>query len=280
MELIKLKPHHYREWHGAASHKREIWPWWILGDCLLQGDSLFSLFDGPEPCLWEVTVTRVLLLACSAEVHGMQCLSGKAAGAEGESEELLSSVDSHQRKTVLNLGSCWTHFVLTEASVSQEVMSMASTRSFEATLFPGITWISPELDVLLVCASVSGVSLQCYYPYAAFPSPLVVCCHLLSPLKITKSWYLPEEKARTLYCPLHTCSRGFCTCICSLASESWNILGYLFEISNECQEAFCSWKWRRTAEADKSAFSCWSLEHTNQNSKHKRYMEYKTEFSG
>lgn len=153
---------------------------------------------------------------------------------------------------------------------------MASTRRFEALLFPGVTWTSPELGVLLVTASVSGVSLQCYYPYAAFLSPLVICCCLLSPLIITKSWYLLEEKALTVYCLLHACCLGFYTCFCSLVSESWKVLGYLFKVSSECQEAFCSWKWRKTAEADKSAFSCWFLQHMKQNRKHKRYMEYKT----
>lgn len=126
----------------------------------------------------------------------------------------------------------------------------------------------------------------CFRNFSAVLLPLcnlsLPFAHLLSPVrasKITKSWYILEEKALTLCCLLHTRSLGFYTCICPLASESWKVLGYLFEVSNECQEVFCSWKWRKRAEADKSALSCWSLEHMNQNRKHKRYMEYKTEFS-
>lgn len=125
-------------------------------------------------------------LACSA-------LSEEAAGAEGESKELLSTIDSHQVKTVLNLGSCWIT-LLTEALVWPLQEGLVS-------LFPGITWTSLELGMLLVTASVSRVSLQCYYHWAAFPSPLVICCYLLSPLKITKSWYFTEGEDTLLPSP-------------------------------------------------------------------------------
>lgn len=69
--------------------------------------------------------------------------------------------------------------------MSQQVVSMASTRSLEAMLFPGITQTSPELGVLLVTASVTGVSLQCYYPYIALPFPF---SHLLLPVITSKNY--------------------------------------------------------------------------------------------
>lgn len=47
---------------------------------------------------------------------------------------------------------------------------MASTRRFEVTLFPDITWTSPDLGVVLGTASVSGVAPQHRYHYAAFLS--------------------------------------------------------------------------------------------------------------
>lgn len=82
----------YWDWRWAASHKRQIWPWWNTRWRLLQGDFTFSTFWWSWAWSLGVTVTHVLLLASSAEGYGMKGLSGKAAGAEGESEELLSSL--------------------------------------------------------------------------------------------------------------------------------------------------------------------------------------------
>lgn len=116
-------------------------------------------------------------------------------------------------------------------------------------------------------------------PLSSLPLPFGHLLLLVITSKNYKKLILTEGEG-TLCCLLHSWSLGFYTCICSLVRESCKVLGYLLEVSTEYQEAFCSWKWRKTAEADQSAFPCWSLQHMKQNRKHKRYMEYKTKFSG
>lgn len=146
-----------------------------------------------------VTVTNVLLLTSS----GMQCLSGEAAGAEGESKELLSTIDSHQVKTVLNLGSCWTLY--------SQKLQYGLCRVWSRI----ISWYHMDFSrawhpfgYCFCFKSFSAVLL----PLSSLPLPFGHLLLLVITSKNYKKLILTGGKG-TLCCLLHSWSLGFYTCI-------------------------------------------------------------------